>query len=85
MAAQVTEAFLLFLQTRGNDLITPAPEHGFRGLKPGDRWCVCAGSWYQADREGVACPVDLQATHAKALATVPLEALMEHAIGAAEA
>jgi hypothetical protein len=80
VAAQVTEPFLEWLKLRGNDLITPAPEHGFPGLKTGDRWCVCAGSWYDAYRVGKACPVVLGATHATALQRVPLEALLEHAI-----
>lgn len=85
VAAQVTAEFLVFLQERGNDLVTPAPQHGFPGLVPGDRWCVCAASWYQAHRAGVACPVDLEATHAKALSVVPLDVLMEHAFGAPQA
>lgn len=85
VCARVTETFLAFLQERGNDLVTPAPEHGFPGLKPGDQWCVCAGSWLQAARAGVACPVNLEATHRAALRSVPLEVLMEHAWGGAEA
>jgi uncharacterized protein len=85
VAAQVTSDFLAFLKARGNDLVTPMPQYAFPGLKPGDRWCVCAGSWYQAYRSGVACPVDLEATHAAALEAVPLEALMEHALPAQEA
>lgn len=80
VAAQVTADFLLFLQEAGNDLITPAPAYGFAGLRPGDRWCVCAGSWFQAYRAGKACPIILEATHRRALDAVPLEALMEHAI-----
>jgi uncharacterized protein len=80
VAAQVTSEFLDYLRARGNDLVTPAPQHGFAGLKPGDRWCVCAGSWYDAYRAGLACPVDLEATHAQALRAVPLDALMEHAV-----
>ena len=48
-------AFLRFARGRGNDLITPAPEHGFPGLKPGDRWCVCAPRWLQVQRAGAAC------------------------------
>ena len=85
VAAQVTSDFLRYLQQQGNDLITPAPQYGFPGLKPGDRWCVCAGSWYQAYRAGRACPVDLEATHAAALRAVPLEALMAHALPSVEA
>lgn len=80
VCAQVTEDFLTFLQDKGNDLVTPAMQHGFPGLKPGDQWCVCAGSWYQAYRQGLACPVHLESTHQLALQHVPLEALMENAI-----
>ncbi len=81
MCALVTTEFLAFLQSRGNDLVTPAPAHGFPGLEPGDRWCVCAASWREAYHAGVACPVYLESTHARALRTVPLEELMVHAVG----
>lgn len=84
VCAHVTQPFLEFLQAKGNDLITPAREHGFPGLKPGDCWCVCAGSWKQAFDQGVACPVALESTHARALEQVPLEALMAHALADAE-
>jgi uncharacterized protein len=85
VCAQVTDDFLEVLAEHGNDLRTPALEHGFRGLKAGDCWCVCAASWMAAYKQGRACPVDLESTHKKALAVVPLEALMEHAFGGAEA
>lgn len=85
VAARVTEPFLEFLRARGNDLVTPAPQHGFPGLKEGDRWCVCAASWREAYERGVACPIDLEATHAAALRVVPLEALMAHADSGVEA
>lgn len=85
VAAQVTAEFLAYLRSRGNDLVTPAPQHGFAGLSPGDRWCVCAGSWYDAYRVGLACPVDLEATHAQALRDVPLDVLMEHAVATLDA
>lgn len=61
--------------------MTPAPDNGFPGLTPGDQWCVCASSWRRAFKEGRARPVDLESTHAKALEIVPLEELMQHAIG----
>ena len=80
VCAQVTVEFLEFLVATGNDLVTPAPEHGFPGLSAGDCWCVCAASWLQACEAGVACPVYLERTHAKALRIVPLEKLMGHAI-----
>lgn len=81
VCAQVTREFLEFLREQGNDLITPAPEHGFPGLSPGDCWCVCAASWAEAYRAGRACPVYLERTHRSALRYVPLEALMAHAVG----
>jgi len=80
VCARVTSEFLLCLAEHGNDLVTPAPQHGFPGLKEGDQWCVCAASWREAHRQGWACPVDLEATHRKALDVVPLDALMEHAV-----
>jgi len=80
VCAQVTREFLEFARGRGNDLITPAPQHGFPGLTPGDRWCVCAGTWRQAYEAGVAPPVVLGATHEETLAVVPLDALKEHAL-----
>lgn len=80
VCAFVTTEFLLYLKKRGNDLMTPALEFGFPGLKEGDQWCVCAASWYDAFQAGYACPVSLEATHQKALESAPLEALLEHAI-----
>ena len=84
VAALVTAEFLLYLRDLGNDLITPSPEHGFPGLAPGDRWCVCAAIWHEAHNAGMACPVDLEATHAAALKIVPLDALMAHAAALVE-
>ena len=72
--------FLVFARRQGNDLVTPAPEYGFPGLKPGDRWCVCAATWRQAYEAGIAPPVVLAATHEETLAVVPLSALREHAV-----
>jgi len=80
VCAQVTAEFLAFARERGNDLITPAPEYGFPGLKPGDRWCVCAGTWREALDAGVAPPVVLAATHEETLAVVPLTALKQNAL-----
>ena len=76
----VTEEFLDFARSRGNDLITPVPEHGFPGLSPGDRWCVCAQTWQDAADEGVACPVVVSATHEETLQVVSLELLKQHAV-----
>ena len=79
VCSQVTEAFLEFTQGRGNDLSTPNPRYGFPGLKPGDRWCLCADRWAEAEAAGVAPPVVLSATHAKVLRHIPLERLTYHA------
>ncbi len=80
VCAQVTEAFLEFTRSRGNDLSTPVPEAGFPGLSPGDRWCLCAGRWVEAAAAGVAPPVILGATHERALDYVALEDLKKHAL-----
>ena len=80
VCAQVTQEFLEDLREQGNDLITPAFQHGFPGLRPGDQWCVCAASWRQAFKSDKACPVVLESTHARALEIIPLEELMVHAI-----
>lgn len=79
VCARVTEAFLEFSVQRGNDLVTPRPEYRFAGLKPGDRWCVCAARWLEAYEAGVAPPVVLEATHESALRIVPIKALLAHA------
>jgi len=81
VCAEVTEAFLAFSKQAGNDLTTPHPEYGFPGLKPGDRWCVCAARWKEAYDAGYACPVMLNATHESALQYVTIEELREHAAG----
>ena len=80
VCAQVTTEFLEFARAQGNDLITPMPAFGFLGLKPGDRWCVCAATWRQAFDAGVAPPVVLVATNEETLAVVPLSALKQHAL-----
>src|SRR5512134_539062 len=82
VCARVTRAFLEFARRQGNDLITPVPEYRFPGLKPGDRWCVCAATWRQAYEAGIAPPVVLAATHEETLAVVPLAALKELAVDA---
>ncbi len=78
VCARVTPEFLDFSRARGNDLVTPRPEYRFRGLKPGDRWCLCVARWKEALDAGVAPPVVLASTHAKALDTVTLAELREH-------
>ena len=80
VCARMTAKFLAFSKAHGNDLSTPHPEFGFPGLKPGDRWCVCAGRWREALEAGVAPPVVLSATHEEALAVVPLDDLKRHAV-----
>jgi uncharacterized protein len=75
ICARVTADFLAFSMKRGNDLSTPRPEHRFRGLVAGDRWCLCATRWVEAWRAGAAPPVVLESTHSAALEHVPLETL----------
>ncbi|MDB5807141.1 MAG: hypothetical protein JWN73_4463 [Betaproteobacteria bacterium] len=75
----VNEEFLVFSRQRGNDLSTPRPEYRFAGLKPGDRWCLCALRWKEAFDAGLAPPVVLAATHEKVLEIVPLNHLREYA------
>ena len=78
ICARVTDAFLSFSKTRGNDLSTPRPEYRFKGLVAGDRWCLCATRWAEALAAGVAPPVVLESTHASALKFVTLEQLKKH-------
>ncbi len=80
VCAQMTPAFLNFTKAQGNDLSTPVPAYQFPGLKPGDRWCLCASRWREALDKGVAPPVDLEATHASTLEYVTLDELQEYAI-----
>lgn len=80
VCAQMTQEFLDFSQSRGNDLITPNPIYGFPGLKPGDRWCLCASRWQEALQAGVAPPVLLKSTHALALEYVTLDELKANAL-----
>lgn len=80
VCAQVTEEFLAFTKSRGNDLSTPVPAFDFPGLKPGDRWCLCASRWKEALDAGVAPPVVLSATHASAVEYVSLDELKQHAL-----
>lgn len=80
VCTRVSAEFLAFSRQRGNDLSTARPEFGFPGLKPGDRWCLCAARWREALEAGVAPPVVLLATHAEALEFVSLADLKRHAI-----
>lgn len=80
VCAVMTAEFLEHQRAIGNDLSTPMPEYRFPGLLPGDRWCVVAARWLQAYEAGVAAPVVLASTNARALELVPLEYLDEHAV-----
>lgn len=80
VCAVMTDEFLTYSASVGNDLSTPRPELGFGGLVAGDRWCLCAGRWQEAYEAGVAPPVVLEATHALALEFSSLEALRAGAV-----
>ena len=80
VCARMTAEFLEFSRRQGNDLSTAAPESGFPGLKPGDRWCLCAARWREALEAGVAPPVVLAATHEATLEVVSLTDLTGHAL-----
>jgi uncharacterized protein len=79
VCTRVTQEFLVFSLQCGYDLMTPRPEYRFAGLKPGDRWCLCAKHWVQALEAGLAPPVVLECTHAKTLEFVDMDTLREHA------
>jgi uncharacterized protein (DUF2237 family) len=78
VCVQITTEFLTFSASRGNDLATPRP--GFPGLRPGDRWCVCAARWQEALEAGSAPPVYLAGTHEAATEVCDREDLLRHAI-----
>jgi Uncharacterized protein conserved in bacteria len=78
VCAQMTDEFLAYSISRGNDLSTPRPEYGFVGLMAGDRWCVCAARWLEASEAGFAPPVILEACHEKCLEVVSLADLKYH-------
>lgn len=80
VCAVMTAEFLAFSARAGNDLSTPLPQYGFPGLKPGDRWCLCAPRWHEAHEAGMAPRVILSATHEGALAYCKLEDLKRLAI-----
>ncbi len=80
VCVELTPEFLEFSKLRGNDLSTPRPEFGFPGLKPGDRWCLCAARWVEAYESETAPRVWLTRTHKRALEIVPLQVLREFAI-----
>ncbi len=80
VCARVTDEFLIWSKKVGNDLITPHPEYGFRGLKEGDKWCLCA-TWYaKALEENKACSIYLKKTNIKTLDLIPIEKLKKFAL-----
>jgi uncharacterized protein (DUF2237 family) len=79
VCAEMTAEFLAFSKASGNDLSTPRPEYGFAGLKPGDRWCLCAPRWEEARLAGAAPKVVLAATHEATLQVTEIARLREHA------
>jgi len=80
VCAQVTTEFLSYTATQGNDLSTPHPEYGFPGLKPGDRWCLCASRWKEALLAGCAPPVVLASCHEGALRVCTLDELTANSL-----
>ncbi len=80
VCARMTDQFLEFARSRGNDLISPAPEYGFPGLQEGDQWCVCLGTVLEAISAGKAPQIILEATHISALEFVDLEVLQRYAV-----
>ena len=75
-----TEEFLVFSKGAGNDLSTPCPEFNFPGLKPGNRWCLCAMRWKEAYEQGKAPPVFLESTHEATLKLVDFNILQQYAV-----
>ena len=80
VCAKVTKKFLEWAKKAGNDLITPHPELNFPGLKEGDSWCVCAGTYAEAINAGTACKIYLKKTNYKTLEIIPIEQLKKYAI-----
>ena len=79
VCAQITDEFLDFSLSKGNNLITPIPYYNFPGLKAGDKWCLCASRWVEAEKAGKAPLVILEATHEKTLDFTSLETLVKYA------
>lgn len=78
VCAIVTQEFLTYSASKGNDLVTPIPYYNFPGLKPGDKWCLCISRWLQAEKSGKAPPIILEATHIKSLQYTTLELLQKY-------
>ena len=77
---QITKDFLEYSRFRGNDLSTPMPDFGFPGLRPGDRWCLCAARWLEAQNQGMAPRIFLTRTHKKALDIIAMDLLRKYAV-----
>jgi uncharacterized protein (DUF2237 family) len=77
---EVTSEFLEYSRFQGNDLSTPVPEFGFPGLQPGDRWCLCAERWLEAQQQDMAPKIFLQSTHIRATDIIPLDILKQYAM-----
>jgi hypothetical protein len=80
ICALMTNSFLEFSASCGNDLITPMPDYKFPGLKAGDFWCICLGRWIEAHEAGVAPKIKLEATHASVSEFVDMETLKDYAV-----
>lgn len=80
VCAVVTAEFLEHQRSIGNDLVSPNPQFGFPGLRPGDRWCVTARNWLRAHLDGAAAPVVLASTNERTLDIIDLETLARHAV-----
>ncbi len=80
VCAVMTAEFLDFSKRMGNDLSTPMPHYNFPGLKPGDKWCLCAARWQEAFEAGMAPNVNLQSTHVRTLEFVELADLEKFAV-----
>ncbi len=76
----MTKSFLSYSKAQGNDLLTPLPEYNFPGIKPGEKWCLCAMRWKQAYEDGMAPKVCLKATEISTLNIIRIELLVEHAM-----
>ena len=79
VCAVMTDKFLRFSASRGNDLITPIPYYQFTGLKEGDKWCLCVTRWIEAEKAGKAPKIILEATNERTLEFTPLDILIKYA------
>ena len=77
---KVTQEFLEYSRSKGNDLSTPVPEYGFEGVKEGHSWCLCAMRWLEAEQATMAPSIHLKRTHIKALELVPMALLKPYAL-----